>query len=149
MHPVRTLAALVSLLAACGTAFNAQTGGDGGRGDAVDVQLGVLVWDRVDAEAGDHTDWKRLELEAPAKVRVRAWTFEPASFRGRLQVRDARGQLVETLPLTERLQELGPATLAEGPWFFLVEATEGAVDYGLEVTVEAADPAARRAPALD
>ena len=148
MSPLRALA-LASLLAACGTSFNARTGGDGGRGDAVDLQPGVLRWDRVDADAGDHTDWKRLELEGPAMVTVRARTFEPsASFRGRLSLRDPRGQTVEQLPLTGRARELGPLSLDEGPWFLLVEASEGAVDYGLEVVIEDAG-GKRSGPALD
>lgn len=136
------------VLAACGTSFNAGTGGDGGRGDATELQLGALLWDRVDAEAGDHTDWKRLELEAPARLRIRAFTFEPRGFKGVLELRDERGQVVATLPLTDRVQDLATDALDGGAWFVQVAASEGAADYGLEVTL-AAGKAQKRGPVID
>ncbi len=144
------LAALasLSLSAACGTSYNALTGGDGGRGDATDLQLDVLAWDRVDADAGDHTDWKRLELADDTRLRIRAWTFEPRGFRGAVAIFDERGQRLATLKLAEREQELTTDTLAAGAWFVQVSAEAGAADYGLELTL-AAGGSSRRKPSLD
>jgi hypothetical protein len=130
------LAVSVAALGACGTGFNEMTGGDGGRGDALEVPLATLLYDRVDAERGDHTDWKRFVLEEDTELSIKVWWMAPANVKATVELRDQKGDLVKSAKHDGggKTLRLGPVELTEGTYFIQFEAKSGASDYGFELT---------------
>ena len=130
------LATLVSvLIAGCGIGYNERSGGDAGRGDAQATKLDALLYDRVSAEDGDHTDWKTFKLESNGTVSVNVWWDDPKSIGGVVEIRDQFGKSLAKLrhDRSERKETLGPIKLPEGAYFLQFEAKEGASVYSFEV----------------
>lgn len=128
-------AASVAALGACGGGFNAMTGGDGGRGDALEVPLETMLYDRVDAERGDHTDWKRFVLEEEVELSIKVWWMAPADVKATVELRDQKGDLVKSASHRGdgKTLTLGPVELSEGTYFIQFEAKSGGSDYGFEL----------------
>lgn len=137
---LRYLPAGVSALAliGCGVGFNEMTGGDGGRGDARELAMETMQYDRVDAERGDHTDWKKFVLEEDAKVLITVWWMSPDTVKGSVELRDQRGELIKAIKHAsdDRKEAVGPVKLSEGTYFIQFSATSGGSDYGFEVKTE-------------
>lgn len=132
-----SIGAFALLIAGCGIGFNEMTGGDGGRGDARDIVLETLQYDRVDAVRGDHTDWKKFTLEADAKVQINVWWMAPEAVKGTVELRDQRGDLVKAMKHApdQRKETIGPLQAEKGTYFIQFSAESGASDYGFEVRI--------------
>jgi len=134
------LVALGTLLVACGgVGFDENTGGDGTRGGAVDVQVNVTYHDRLSPVQGDHTDWKKFALEHDAQVSVHIWWDEPA-IRATVALRDELGQPIQSLTHQpgQRAEILGPRKLTAGTYYLEFQATTLASVYTFEIRT--ADP---------
>jgi len=125
------------LIAGCGIGFNEMTGGDGGRGDARDLALETLQYDRVDAARGDNTDWKKFTLEEDGKVQINVWWMAPEEVKSTVELRDQGGDLVKAVKHSgdDRKLMVGPQELKKGTYFIEFSATSGASDYGFEVKI--------------
>ncbi|TNF29891.1 MAG: hypothetical protein EP329_14690 [Deltaproteobacteria bacterium] len=134
MRKMITLLPLATLLVACGPGFDENTGGDGSRGEAREVRVDGPVDDRVSAEQGDNTDWKKFELEDTAKVTVHFWWDEP-SVAVSMTIRDELGQKLTAMKhgKGQREEQLGPIKLKAGAYFLEISASDGASVYTFEI----------------
>lgn len=128
------LLSLATLLAACGPGFDEKTGGDGTRGEAREVRVDAAIDDRVSAEQGDNTDWKKFELDDAAKVTVKFWWDEPG-IKVSITLRDELGQKLTSMTHAsgQREEALGPIKLKGGSYFLEIAAGGGASVYTFEV----------------
>ncbi len=136
MHLWLSLSALCCglMLVACGPGFDEFTGGDGSRGEAQEVQVDTLLDDRVSADQGDNTDWKKFELDSSAGVTVKVWWDDP-SVGAVIAIRDELGQQLKSLKHAkgQRVEALGPVGLDDGAYFVEFRATGGASVYTYEI----------------
>jgi len=125
---------LVPLLVACGPGFDESTGGDGSRGEAREVKVDKATDDRVSAEQGDNTDWKKFVLDDEAKVTIHFWWDNP-SVKVATSLRDELGQKLASLKHAggQREEVLGPVKLKAGTYFIEVAASDGNSVYTFEV----------------
>lgn len=134
---IRHLALLLpvaTLVLACGPGFDENTGGDGTRGEAREVSVDTLIDDRLSADQGDHSDWKKFAIEGPAKITIRFWWDVPDVGLS-VTLRDELGQKIAGLAHArgQREEALGPVKLKEGTYFLEVSSTEGATVYTYEI----------------
>lgn len=124
---------LTVLVAACGVGFDEHTGGDGTRGEAQAVPVDQPVDDRVSADEGDHTDWKKFQLDAAAKVTVKLWWDNPR-ISASVTLRDELGQRVESVAASgSREASLGPVSLEGGTYYLEVVAKSAGSVYTFEI----------------
>lgn len=125
---------LTVLVAACGVGFDEHTGGDGTRGEAQTVPVDQAVDDRVSADEGDHTDWKKFVLDAEAKITVKLW-WDDARASANVTVRDELGQRVESVAVASGTREasLGPVLLKAGTYYLEIEGKSGSSVYTFEI----------------
>jgi hypothetical protein len=123
-------ALLVVAVVACAPGFNAESGGDASRSSAVEIPTDEAVDDRVSADQGDHTDWKRFQLPTTSSVILRFWWDDP-SVRTTVQVRDEHGkQLHQAVHEGEDREDVfGPVNLEPGVYYVQIEAQAGASVY--------------------
>lgn len=121
-------------IAACGTGFDEKTGGDGNRGEAIEIALDTMLHDRVSAGEGDNTDWKKFELEDAAKLTISMW-WDQAGASATVTLRDEMGKTLTTLKHDKnaRAEKLGPLSAKAGVYYLQVEAKGGTSVYTYEV----------------
>jgi len=79
-------------ITACAATLDSQSGGDHLRSQAVELQLDKDHHDSVSASAGDHTDWKKIQIPMDASYMVHMFWDSPYS-EITLHVRDPAGRL--------------------------------------------------------
>lgn len=123
------------LTAGCGIGYNERSGGDAGRGDAQPARIESLLYDRVSAEDGDHTDWKSFKLESTATISVNVWWDDPKAVGAVVELRDQFGKSLAKIShdRKQRKETLGPIKLPEGAYFLQFEAKDGASVYSFEI----------------
>jgi len=127
----------ILLASACGgLAPDERTGGDGGRGDAQEVQIDTLQYDRVSVEQGDSTDWKKFTIEEATKATINVWWDDPKAISATIEVRDQAGDKIDDLKhdRSSNAEKLGPVKLKAGTYFLRVNAHDGASVYSYEVS---------------
>lgn len=123
------------LTAGCGIGYNERSGGDAGRGDAQTIKLDTLLYDRVSAPDGDHTDWKTFKLDSKGAITINLWWDDPKGISAVVELRDQFGKSLAKLThdRSQRKETLGPVRLPEGGYFLQIEAKDGASVYSFEV----------------
>lgn len=127
----------ILLMSACGgVGPDDMTGGDGGRGDAKEVALDTLLYDRVSVDQGDSTDWKKFEIEETTKATIKVWWDDPKAVSARIEIRDQAGDKISDLKHEkgESAEKLGPVKLKDGTYFLRVSAGAGASVYSYEIS---------------
>lgn len=123
-------------LLGCGIAYNAHSGSDETRGSAEEVALESLLYDRISAEEGDHSDWKSFKLEEKSSFTLLLWWDEPENIKGQVTLYDPFGKELLVVPHEKAKQHesLGPIDLPEGRYFLRFEAEEGSTVYSYKLT---------------
>lgn len=136
MRPRLLVLAIAStgLMACGGFDFDEQTGGDGTRGEAREIQVGPTLDDRLSALQGDNTDWKKFTLTDGGKLVVKFWWDDP-SISATVTLRDELGQKLEAMKHAKGQGQdaLGPVQVAAGTYYLEIVASEGASVYTYEL----------------
>ena len=93
-HIMKSIGWIVIVLGttACAATLDSQSGGDHLRSQAVELQLDKDHHDSVSASAGDHTDWKKIQIPMDASYMVHMFWDSPYS-EITLHVMDQAGRL--------------------------------------------------------
>jgi hypothetical protein len=110
-------------LMACGSGLDPHSGEDGQRGKASEISFGKLLYDRVSAGEGDHSDWKVFELGQAANVTVKIWWDNP-DVKADLFIRGRSTRLSREINHVRgsRHDTMGPIQLPEGKWYVRIRA---------------------------
>jgi hypothetical protein len=130
------------LLVACGIGPNEKSGGDSGRGDAKEVALDALMYDRVSAEEGDSTDWKSFKLEEDSPVLIKVWWDDPKGIGATVELRDMEAKELGKLKHEKgaAAEKLGPIKLKEGTYYVRFNASSGGSVYSYQFVLGTGDP---------
>jgi hypothetical protein len=135
-------AALVAVLlgvaaTGCGPGPDGASGGDQERAAALPVALGQPVDDRVSADDGDRTDWKRFRLDSADQVNIAVYWDDP-SVEAAIEVRNIFGNALGRREHTkgEPVDRM-TATLDEGDYFLAIIGEGAGSVYTLEITTGA------------
>ena len=124
----------VVFMMACGPGLDVKSGGDHQRGKPQDLELGKLVYDRVSADDGDHTDWKMFEIAQPTAVTVRIWWDQP-EVKGSVFLRGRTEGVTRKLKHKKgtRSETIGPVALLPGKWYLRIQLKSGTSVYSLRI----------------
>jgi len=118
----------------CGPGPDGASGGDHERAAALPVPFDQPTDDRVSADEGDQTDWKRFHLDGADQVNIAVYWDDP-DVEAAIEVRNVFGNALGRREHTkgEAVDRMS-ATLEEGDYFLAVSAEGPGSVYTLEIT---------------
>ncbi len=110
------------------------SGVDRNRAGAKEVSVGATIFDDIDVDKGDTTDWKYVTVPSRGVVTMKI-TFDNPKALGQMIVTDERGQVL-SIYKDENRRVLDNITFKgeTGRYYMQIFAEENASSYSLEVT---------------
>lgn len=111
------------------------------RGGALAVFVNRKVTDSVDVGAGDHVDWKFVDVPQAGEIRAAVSFDDPQKVQGRVVLRDTFGRVVEEQKINagKSLYAFSVVQAVRGRYFLEIFADSGASVYTVGVLYNDAD----------
>lgn len=122
---------------ACGVKPDSKSGNDYTKSMALPIVVGTTVDDKVDAEKGDNTDWKRFKVEDPGPLKVNIYWDAPDKIDATVALYTNIGVKIAQLKHKSKNKvpkdTISKKSIGPGAYFIKIHADKGASVYTVEV----------------